>query len=326
MRSFEQLLNAPPSPLQALKEPLFRDRKIQVLLKRDDLLVLPREVPSSPFCGNKWRKLKYNLLEADQNGHHSLLTFGGAYSNHLAAVAAAGKLFDFKTIGIVRGEATLPLNPTLHFAQACGMQLQYVDRQRYRQKMEPAVQQEFQAQFGSYYMLPEGGTNPNALRGAAEIAEELKQQLEDTRPDYLLVCCGTGGTMAGLLQGWKHPARLLGISVLKGNFLTKAISSLLPQTVIPEWQVLNSFHHGGYAKFTPELIQFINRFWDRYQIYLDPIYTGKLLFAVYQLAAQAFFEPGTSVVVIHSGGLQGIAGFNQRFGPLLKAVPPAAVW
>ncbi|WP_258048970.1 1-aminocyclopropane-1-carboxylate deaminase/D-cysteine desulfhydrase [Hymenobacter sp. NBH84] len=194
-----------PLILQELPEPVAARRNIRLLLLRDDLTQ-----PALP--GNKWRKLKYNLREARHLGHNTLLTFGGAYSNHLAAVAAAGPLHGFRTVGVVRGEPTLPLNPTLAGAQAHGMQLHYLDRATYRRKTEPEVLAELLREVGPAYVIPEGGSNALALPGCAELVTELTQQ---TDFDYLCVACGTGGTLAGLLTGLAGTRQAIGVAALK---------------------------------------------------------------------------------------------------------------
>jgi len=296
------------SPIQALETDWLVDKKIRLLIKRDDLLRIDEH---SAFCGNKWRKMKYNLKEARRRGLGTLLTFGGAFSNHLAAVAEAGKVFDFQTIGIIRGEETLPLNPTLQFCQECGMQLHYLDRTSYRQKHKPDFIESLERQFGRFYLIPEGGTNELALQGCAEIVEEIENQLI-TLPDYIAVACGTGGTLAGIVSGLQGKSQAIGFSVLKGY-----VAQPLGCDIYQNWQIQTNYHFGGYAKFSPELIDFINHFKQSFYIPLDPIYTGKLFFGLFDLIQTDFFPPGSTVLAIHTGGLQGIAGFNARYGHVI---------
>jgi 1-aminocyclopropane-1-carboxylate deaminase len=294
------------SLLQPLVHPAATRQGVRLLLWRDDLLN-----PALP--GNKARKLKYNLQAARAGGHQHLLTFGGAYSNHLAAVAAAGRLYGFATTGLVRGEEHQPLNPTLARCVADGMQLHYLDRTTYRRRAEPGLLAEIQRQFGPAYLLPEGGTNALALPGVAELIGELRQH---TDFDAVAVAAGTGGTLAGLALGLAeagHPAHALGVAALKGgDFLRADIDALTRAATgqaLTNYELHTGYHFGGYAKLPLELRAFIQQFEADYGVLLDPIYTGKLLFGVLDLLAQGHFAPGSTVVAVHTGGLQAWAGF-----------------
>lgn len=282
---------------------------IRLLVKRDDL-------NHPEVSGNKWRKLKYNLEEAQKAGKTGLLTFGGAYSNHLAATAAAARLLGWKSIGFVRGEPPFPLNPTLSYAQSCGMELQYLDRATYRERCKGKETEPWQA---DYWILPEGGSNLLALKGCAELAEECFEQL-GSWPDFLCVAAGTGATAAGLICGAPEKCRVLALPVLKGDFMEKEIQHFLElagQGHKTNWEVIPDYHFGGYARYDQNLIAFINETKSRYGIPLDPVYTGKLFFGVADLLEKGFFAEGSTVLLIHTGGLQGIEGFNLRFGNLL---------
>ncbi len=310
--------NHPPSPIQELKCKLLATKNIRLIVKRDDLLRIG--TANDAFCGNKWRKLKYNLLEAARFQYDTLLTFGGAYSNHLAAVARAGQLFDFQTIGVVRGEASEAFNPTLRFCVHCGMQLHFVQRSAYREKNTPDFIGHLEKRFGRFYLLPEGGTNALALQGCEEIVSEIEEQHGHEFPGYIAVACGTGGTLAGIVQGLKGKSEAIGFSVLKGDFLQKEVEKLLSkksENPLPNWQIKNDYHFGGYAKFQPELIDFINQFKKEHHIPLDPIYTGKLFWGLFDLIKKDHFLPETTIVAVHTGGLQGIAGFNERFNGII---------
>jgi 1-aminocyclopropane-1-carboxylate deaminase len=282
-------------------------RDVRLLLWRDDLAhpVLP---------GNKARKLKYNLRQAWAEGHTRLLTFGGAYSNHLAAVAAAGRLYGFETIGLIRGEEHLPLNPTLARCVANGMALHYLDRTTYRQRSAPELLAALQRQFGPVYVLPEGGTNALALPGVAELIAELRQHTEF---DAVAVAAGTGGTLAGLSLGLAeahYPARAVGVAALKGaDFLREDVAHLLAAAgnTSGEYELHTDYHFGGYAKLPPALRTFIQQFEDDFGVLLDPIYTSKLLFGVLDLIEKGHFAPGSTVVAVHTGGLQAWAGFDN---------------
>ena len=291
------------TPIQEITNPTLVEKGLRLLIKRDDL--------NHPIIsGNKLRKLKYNLAEAKAQKHHTLLTFGGAFSNHIYAVAGAGKAFGFKTIGIIRGEAQAPLNPTLAFAKACGMQFHYMDRTTYRNKTSPQVQSQLKKQFGLYYMLPEGGTNELAIKGCEEVIHEV-----DTAFDVLCCPVGTGGTLSGLIIGLKGDKKVIGFSSLKGSFLENEVSELLKgygQKKLTNWQIQNDYHFGGYAKVKPVLTDFINNFEKVCQIPLEPIYTGKMFYGIFDLIEKDYFPKGTTILALHTGGLQGNAGFDFR--------------
>jgi 1-aminocyclopropane-1-carboxylate deaminase/D-cysteine desulfhydrase-like pyridoxal-dependent ACC family enzyme len=283
--------------------------RIQLFIKREDLI-------HPTISGNKWRKLNYNLKMARQTGHDTLLTFGGAYSNHLFAVAAAAREIGMKSIGIVRGEEHLPLNPTLRFVVNSGMQLKYISRDLYANKTDPEFVEQMKQQFGKFFLIPEGGTNPLAILGAAEIMGGISNDY-----DVVVLAAGTGGTTAGVIAGMNGVGYVIGVSVLKGGFLHGEIEKLLKQSGLghlSSWKVNNEYHFGGYAKFNNELIHFINQFRKTYDIPLDPIYTGKMMFGVMDMIKKGCFPKGTKVLAIHTGGLQGIAGFNERFGNLIE--------
>ncbi len=297
----EEFLAFKSSPNQFIIEFPGRTR---LYLKREDLL-------HPEVSGNKFRKLKYNLKEAFQQNKDSLLTFGGAYSNHIAATAAAGKISGIKTIGVIRGEElgvnfekNLLGNPTLKFAHSCGMRFLFISRSDFREKATPDFQQKLKEKFGDYYMLPEGGTNALAVKGCAEILDE-----DDKDFDFIACAAGTGGTMAGLLNTSGKHQKILGFPALKGDFLETEVQKF---SLRKNYQFILNYHFGGYAKVDSELINFINKFQKNYQIQLDPIYTGKLVFGIFDLVKKGFFAPGTSILAIHTGGLQGIAGINKR--------------
>ncbi len=300
-----------PTPIGQLDHSLLDEKNIQLWLKRDDLT-------HPELQGNKWRKLKYNIAEAQQTQKKYLLTFGGAFSNHLFATAAAGKIFNLKTIGIVRGEKILPLNSTLSFAEDCGMQLHFVDRKTYalKEKLLP----DLEIPLEECYILPEGGTNKLALQGCAELGLEILDQLDFT-PDFMCTSCGTGGTIAGLIQLKKQDTHVLGFSALKGDFMKKEVQNLLatffPNENFDQFSIQTDYHFGGYAKHSPILLDFINSFKQEHQIQLDPIYTGKMIYGIFDLIEKDFFPSGSKIVAIHTGGLQGILGFRERFGNLI---------
>lgn len=302
--------------IQELRDVLFEEKGVRVLMKRDDLYYLPVEPGDHAFCGNKWRKLKYNLLEAQAGNYTTLCTFGGAFSNHIAASAAAGVLFGFKTIGIIRGEASETLNPTLAFARRCGMELHYVDRERYRDKGALNIAEITGIRSDSLYILPEGGTNALALQGCRELAQEI---LAEERPDICCVSCGTGGTFVGLLQGFEGKVEMMGFSALKGSFMHEHIKGLLRTYDTPDldaWSLNTAYHFGGYARCNTVLVDFIHAFKARHGILLDPVYTGKLCYGVVDLIREGAFPRGTTICLVHTGGLQGNRGFVAQGVPI----------
>lgn len=282
-----------PSPLQEIQDERLAARSIRLLLKRDDLI--HPEVP-----GNKWRKLKYNLATARESGQQTLLTFGGAYSNHIRATAAAGRLFGFQTIGVIRGEKHLPLNPVLAFAVENGMRLTYLDRETYRRKTESAVLADLRDQFGDFFLLPEGGSNPDAVRGCAEIPGEI-----DVPFDVICCPCGTGGTLAGIAAGLDEGQEAIGFSALKGGqFLYEDVAGLQRETygqLVGKWSIALDYHFGGYAKKKPELLEFINGFRERHGFTADWIYVGKMLYGIIDLVSQGKIRPQSTVVAVITG-------------------------
>ncbi len=292
------------TPLEEVKDPLLKERKISLFIKREDL-------NHPDLSGNKWHKLKYNLQEARKQGKKTLLTFGGAYSNHIYAAAAAGKIFNLNTIGIIRGEEHLPLNPTLSFAKDNGMKLYYLDRTSYRQKNSPEIINHLQEKFGDFYLLPEGGTNEFAVKGCSEIIGKINIDF-----DYVCCPCGTGGTLAGLISGLNGKNFALGFAVLKGaSFLKENVISLLKNCSsdsFQKWDINLDYHFGGYAKMDSVLLDFVKRFTSLTKIPIEPIYTGKMLFGIYDLASKGYFKEGNVIIAIHTGGMQGLKGLFSR--------------
>ena len=261
--------------------------------------------------GNKWFKLKYNISYAKENGYNSLLTFGGAYSNHIRATAAAGKLLDIKTIGIIRGEEHLPLNPTLEYAFQNGMDIRYVSRSEYRQKHTSEFQNKMKERFGNIYIIPEGGTNLFAVKGCREIPQLIKEDY-----DYLCTACGTAGTLSGIVCVLNGNKKVLGFSVLKGGgFLRDNARNLIQEfnkNKLDNWDINLDYHFGGYAKIKYELINFINEFEKVNGIILDPVYTGKMMYGIFDLMRKGFFKNEEKIIALHTGGQQGIAGMRAK--------------
>lgn len=275
-----------------------KSKGVELHVKREDKI-------HSFVSGNKYRKLKYNLIEAQNNGFKTLLTFGGAYSNHIAAVAAAGEIFGFKTVGVIRGDelkSKVSDNATLSFAKQRGMQFKFVSREDFRNKTSKTFISNLEKEFGAFYLIPEGGTNALAIKGCEEILSAL-----DNEFDYICTSVGTGGTISGLINCSKPSQQVLGFPALKGDFLQQDISKFVIKT---NWKLITDYHFGGYAKINEALISFINDFKADYQIPLDPIYTGKMMFGIFDLIEKGFFSKGSKILAIHTGGLQGISGMN----------------
>jgi len=289
-----------PTRVQQIIEPQFEERGILLFLKRDDLI-------HPEVSGNKWRKLKYNLLAAQRHKFGTILTFGGAYSNHIAATAAACRIAGIKSIGIIRGEELSERdNPTLRKAAQDGMHLEFISRQNYRRKAEPDFLETLQQKFGGCWIVPEGGSNQYGIKGCLEIMDELEDQF-----DFICIACGTGTTMAGIISS-KPGQQVIGFTVFKnGIFMEEELSKLLSvnKLTLGNYQLMTAYHFGGYARYAPELVQFMNDFESQYGIALDFIYTGKMMFGIYDLIRKEFFPPGSKILAIHTGGLQGNTSF-----------------
>ncbi len=272
--------------------------QLRLFIKREDL--------NHDFVsGNKWWKLKYNLQKAKELGHETLLTFGGTFSNHIYATAAAAKELGFKSIGVIRGEKILPLNETLAFAESGGMKLHFVTREEYRSKTSSEFMDHLKKTFGDFYLIPEGGTNELAIKGCAEFAREKLSGLDF---DFFCLPVGTGGTMAGIVAGLEGKKKVIGFSVLKnGNFLEEEIKKLIKDFSGKEfqnWRIETDYDFGGYAKHTNELDQFILRMSQQHKLPLDFVYTGKMVAGVFDLISKNYFPKGSKIVMLHTGGLR----------------------
>lgn len=279
------------------------------LLKEKKLLLdILREDKIHPFIsGNKYRKLKFNVFEAKKLKKNRLLTFGGAYSNHIAAVASAGRLNNFETIGVIRGEelaTSAKNNPTLSFALSKGMKLHFISREKYKKKEDSLFIKDLKQRFGDFYLLPEGGTNKLAVKGCEEILSSIPYNY-----DYVCVSVGTGGTVAGIIKASRANQKILGFSALNGTFQSSEIEKY---TEKDNYRILDTYNFGGYAKIDTQLVRFINNFKEKTNIPLDPIYTGKMMFGIYDLISRDYFTPNSRILAVHTGGLQGIEGMNQR--------------
>ncbi|MSS75858.1 MAG: 1-aminocyclopropane-1-carboxylate deaminase/D-cysteine desulfhydrase [Methyloglobulus sp.] len=285
------------SVLTQITDPFLDNHQISLWIKRDDLL-------HPIISGNKWRKLKYNLDHALSLGADTLISMGGAYSNHLHALAYIGKTLNLKTIGIIRGERTEPLTPTLLELESWGMELRYISRSEYRHYRDYNHWQDLPGLKPNEYWLPEGGANTLALKGIAELVNEI-----DIEYDNLCVACGTGATLAGLINAVPKQQSVLGFAALKNaSFLTSDVQSLLSGE-FHHWEIFHDYHFGGFAKLKPELALFMSEFEQKTSIPLETVYTGKMLYGIYDLIAKGHFGQGERIIALHTGGLQGKRGY-----------------
>ena len=282
-------------------------KKVQNIKLTSQVSIKPEYKIHDTVSGNKFRKLKYNLKELQERASDGILTFGGAFSNHIAATAAAGQLLNIPTVGIIRGEelvTEIETNPTLAYAKSCGMQFDFVSRSEYRQKAENSYIKNLQKKYPNYYIIPEGGTNDLAIMGCREILSEFDAEFD-------IICCavGTGGTISGLINSSLPTQKIIGFPALKGAFLNEDIRKFATQS---NWELCNDYHFGGYANVDSNLIHFINNFKKEFEIPLDPVYTGKMMFGIFDLIQKGVFSASTKILAIHTGGLQGIEGMNRQ--------------
>ncbi len=284
------MLTYSDTPIQEIQDNTISAAGVRLYIKREDL--------NHPLVsGNKWWKLKYNLSEALSQKKSALLTFGGAYSNHIYATAAAAREIGLNAIGVIRGEEKTTVNPVIQFARDSGMRLHFVSRESYRRKNEEDFIQTLKEDFGDFYLIPEGGSNALAVRGVQEFAEQRVGKF-----DY--VCCpvGTGGTIAGLVNGFKGLGTIVGFSVLKnGSFLSDEVRMMGAEYA--NWTIQTEYDFGGYAKSTPWLSSFVDAFFRTYGIPVEPVYTGKMMAGVFDLLRKGFFERGSTILAIHTGGI-----------------------
>ncbi len=271
----------------------FPEHQIQLYIRRLDLI-------DPIYGGNKWFKLKHNLLKAKQKGFTKIVSFGGAFSNHIAALAVAGKMNGFETVGIIRGESTSLNNKTLKTAALNGMKLIFCDREKYRHKDESNFLSEFLPNHYEYFIIPEGGSNYEGMLGCAEIVTQA-----DSIFNVVTVSCGTGTTAAGILTALQPHQQLIGLSVLKdGGSIEGNIFKLSGNNSQKNWRIEHDFHFGGYAKNTTELLSFVEKFNINYKIQIEPVYTGKMFWGLQTLINSGYFKEGTKILAVHTGGLQ----------------------
>ncbi len=287
-------------PIEPFNHPLLSQHDVSVHVKRDDLL-------HSVVSGNKLYKLMLNLEQFKREDKKTLITFGGAYSNHLHATAFMGKSLGIKTVAIVRGEQLIPLNPTLKDCTDWGMTLEPVSRGLYRQKQQAAEIQAIIDKYPCPYVVPEGGANRLGVLGAAKMLDGVEQD----NLDVVVVACGTGVTMAGIVSACAPHVKVIGMPALKAeNWMADEVQGWLNTIGCGNrnWALQCRYHFGGYGKTKPELLAFMHEMEVRYNLMLDPIYTGKAFFGLMQMIEQGEIARGSRVLFIHSGGLQGRRG------------------
>ena len=283
-----------PSPVVELKSNLIKDKNISVFVKREDLI-------HPIISGNKWRKLKYNFREIKKKNHNSVLSFGGAFSNHLHALSWFANCYKIKSIGLVRGDDTVKLSSTLLFCQKNNMDLYFLDRKTYREnKYLNKTVFDIKKKHNNIYVIPEGGCNNLGIKGCEEILKEVDGQF-----DFVCSSFGTGCTAAGIINSLKKNQKYLGFSSLKGGgYMEEVISNMCNKN--KNWSLNFDYHFGGFGKINSHLDQFIKEFYLKFKILLDPVYTGKLFFGIFDLISNNFFKPKSKILIIHTGGLQGI--------------------
>lgn len=300
------------TPIEQIHHPDIEGTDVELWIKRDDLI-------HPDVSGNKWRKLKHYIERA--KGKKGIVTFGGAYSNHIAATAAVGCLLGIRTIGIIRGdELNENSNRTLAKAAADGMQLLFVSREEYRYKQDYAYQKQIKEEYGDVIVVPEGGAGFEGMVGASELMTGHDEF------DYVALPCGTGATLAGVLLSLKPHQKALGFSALKGDFMRNSINSLIGSYFMDpaiyteyedQYEIFNNYHFGGYARYTDELITKIRLFYQQTGIKLDPVYTGKMMFGLLDLVKNKKVFNGKKILAVHTGGLQGISGIEALMGETL---------
>lgn len=297
-----------PSQLQKLDNSLLKEKNISLSIKRDDLI-------HEHISGNKWRKLKYNLLHAVNEKKAGIITFGGAFSNHLIATAFAANASGLKSVGVVRGEDADENNPTLIFCRENGMIIKKITREEYKAKEEDGFLKLLHHEFENHFVVPEGGANFYGMNGCLEIVNEIEEDF-----DFITTSCGTGTTLAGIIAGLKENQKAIGFSALKGgDFFQEEIEKQLYYfSFDKEWvndiknkfRIETNYHFGGYAKTNTELFDFINWFEKEFKILLDPVYTGKMMFGLFDLIKKDYFKSGAKIIAVHTGGLQGWGGMR----------------
>jgi len=300
------------SPLEQLHDDVFVKAGLEVFIKRDDLL--------KPYGGNKWRKLKYHFLQMVDDGHREFLTFGGPFSNHIYASASLAREQKLDATFFIRGSVDDRNNPVLNHVRNCGVELVSLDRKTYGNRYTQAFKSKLQSAYPGAFYIPEGGASKHGLKGCSEIVNETVKQI-GSRPDYWIVGAGTANTAAGIAGKLQANEKVIAISALRNEIIQTAFRAslgLIPVATRQRLVLSASYHFGGMAKWNEELILFMQGFEKQHGILLDPIYTGKAMYGLYDLVTRSEFERGSTIVFVHTGGMPGRMGFNYRFEGLLS--------
>ncbi|GAB5415911.1 MAG: pyridoxal-phosphate dependent enzyme [Crocinitomicaceae bacterium] len=310
----EQLFDTSLSVLHELNDSILRAHRVRLFVKRDDLI-------DDAVSGNKWRKLKFNILQCQQYKNEGILTFGGAFSNHLVATASACRKAGLTSVGVVRGDELKPnSNATLAKCGELGMQLYFVSREEYHLRAERYYHEELLKEFPNLHIVPEGGANYWGMIGCQEIVREI-----DLEFDRIVMAQGTTATSCGVILGLESEQRLTAVPALKGFdsksemerlFGKSGIDAETTEQLLAQAQILDQYHFGGYAKYNDELLNFMREFYRAHQMKLDPVYTGKALYGFFEEVKKGCYD-GETIVFLHTGGLQGVVGIEERVGERL---------
>ena len=291
-----------PSKITKISSNFLHQKQVDIFIKRDDVI-------HPIISGNKWRKLKYNFQAASDEGFDKILSFGGVFSNHLHALSYACNYFGFGSIGVVRDTHLKKETPTLSFCKKNKMKLYYLDRNQYRQKKSIQTINLLRKKFGKFYLIPEGGNNLLGIKGCQEIFDEI-----DIDYDYLCSPVGTGCTAAGLIKGMKNNKKFIGFAPFTKTIeQSENIKNFCDFQLYNNWELISDIHFGGFGKIDSNLIKFVRRFKSDFNMELDLIYTGKLFYSLFNMIKNDAFDKRTKILVIHTGGLQGLNGFNFSY-------------
>ena len=297
-----------PTPIVSVNT---EEESVSIAMKRDEL-------NHAHVQGNKWRKLKHNFQAYQEGAYEQIISFGGVFSNHVYALAAATTELDIPCTLFLRGYTLDEENPTVQFLRSCKVDIQLLDHPSYREKNSPVFLADLNEKYPNAYIIPEGGTNAAGVLGARELGHEIMEQCKGDLPDYICVSAGTGGTAAGIIKAFNDTrVEVLVFSSLKGDFLKADIARLSESD---NFTLVTDYHFKGYARFNEDLISFINRFKTQNGISLEPIYTGKMMYGIHDLIVKNYFPTGSKILAIHTGGLQGIKGYNYRYASKYGAI------
>ncbi len=307
-----------PSPLEKLSTSWSIEAGINLYLKRDDTI-------HPHICGNKWRKLKYALIAALETGNEGLITYGGAYSNHLVAVAAAAHYLGISSCGIVRSYQPVLENPSLDICRSYGMKLYFINPKEYRQKSGSLQVQEILKNHPNYREIPEGGTQLSALKGVGELVHEAKDQMRGKPIDRIYTPIGTGGTMAGIVQHLDMKAQVIGVSPFKGEIKRVAGLELLESTSRRNWTIVSDTLGIRFGAYSEYIVNYITQFFEIHGIVLDPIYTARAMMKLEADCNAGEIKASSNIVILHTGGLQGCVAYNHQYSNKSVLIPESVL-